>query len=157
MGQMYNENTGWGISRIHGELRKLGYDIGQQTVRTHTPRHGVTPTPGWRTFLRNHKNVAPAMSVFGIVSVICFRLMHTMIVVVFDRVKIQIINSKSTEMDEKTDLVHWGSRGLVKLPWAKRLMNQRNNYDKWQGSRGPRRDKIAPIPHRQTRHVTYLQ
>src|SRR5262245_2583562 len=56
MGRMYRENTGWGESRIHGEPQRLGYEIGQTTVRTHLAKHGVAPTPGWRTFLHNHRN-----------------------------------------------------------------------------------------------------
>jgi excisionase family DNA binding protein len=43
------ENPGWGAPRIHGELLKLGIDIGESMVRCRKP-----PSQNWRTFLDNH-------------------------------------------------------------------------------------------------------
>lgn len=57
------ENGRWGYSRIHGELRKLGYTISRSAVRDVLKRHGVPPAPqrgprseSWRTFLARHKD-----------------------------------------------------------------------------------------------------
>src|ERR1035437_3231630 len=36
--QMANENPLWGVPRIHGELKKLGYDVSQSTVQRYFPR-----------------------------------------------------------------------------------------------------------------------
>jgi hypothetical protein len=40
--------------RIHGELLKLGIDIGQTTVAKYMARNRRPPSQGWKTFLRNH-------------------------------------------------------------------------------------------------------
>src|SRR5262245_19738289 len=40
--------------RIHGELRKLGFEIAQSSVAKHMVKRGGPPSQGWRTFLRNH-------------------------------------------------------------------------------------------------------
>ncbi len=41
--RLARDNPGWGYSRIHGELTKLGYIIGRSTVRDILQRHGVSP------------------------------------------------------------------------------------------------------------------
>ena len=41
-------------SRIHGELLKLGIDIGQTSVAKYMARRRRPPSQGWRTFLLNH-------------------------------------------------------------------------------------------------------
>src|SRR4030081_2113293 len=50
--EMSIANPLWGAPRIHGELLKLGVDIGQTSVAKYRRRD--TPSQGWRTFLRNH-------------------------------------------------------------------------------------------------------
>src|ERR1700722_16265188 len=52
--QMSGDNPLWGAPRIHGELLKLGIDVGQTSVAKYMVRRRVPPTQGWRTFLRNH-------------------------------------------------------------------------------------------------------
>ncbi len=47
-------NPLWGAPRIHGELLKLGIDVGQTTVAKYMARNGRPPSQGWKTFLRNH-------------------------------------------------------------------------------------------------------
>ena len=47
-------NPLWGAPRIHGELLKLGIDVGQTTVAKYMARRRRGPSQGWRTFLRNH-------------------------------------------------------------------------------------------------------
>ena len=41
-----------GAPRIHGELLKLGIDIGQTSVAKYMVRRRDPPSQGWRTFLR---------------------------------------------------------------------------------------------------------
>ena len=48
------ENPLWGAPRIHGELLKLGIDVGQTTVGKYMARGKRPPSQGWKTFLRNH-------------------------------------------------------------------------------------------------------
>jgi len=54
------EETGFGLTRIIGELRKLGITkISRQTVRTILKEHGIEPSPdrtsdSWADFLNRH-------------------------------------------------------------------------------------------------------
>jgi hypothetical protein len=48
------ENPFWGAPRIHGELLKLGIDIGETSVGKYMLRHRKPPSQTWRTFLDNH-------------------------------------------------------------------------------------------------------
>jgi hypothetical protein len=47
--RMSRENVIWGAPRIHGELRKLGFDVSQATVSRYMPRRSYPPTQSWRT------------------------------------------------------------------------------------------------------------
>ena len=47
-------NPLWGAPRIHGELLKLGIEVGQTTVAKYMVRGRRPPSQGWKTFLRNH-------------------------------------------------------------------------------------------------------
>src|SRR5260370_34335015 len=51
---MSRENPLWGAPRIHGELLKLGIDIGETSVSKYMGRHRKPPTQTWSTFLDNH-------------------------------------------------------------------------------------------------------
>jgi hypothetical protein len=63
--EMSTANALWGAPRIHGELLKLGIDIGQTSVAKHMARRRDPPTQGWRTFLRNHADGIAAMDLFA--------------------------------------------------------------------------------------------
>jgi hypothetical protein len=52
-------NPLWGAPRIHGELLKLGIDVGQTSVAKYMARHRRPPSQGWKTFLRNHADGMP--------------------------------------------------------------------------------------------------
>src|ERR1700752_17591 len=52
--RMSRENPGWGAPRIHGELLKLGIDIGETSVSKYLVRSRKPPPQTWRTFLQNH-------------------------------------------------------------------------------------------------------
>jgi hypothetical protein len=62
--RMATENP-WGAPRIHGELRRLGFDVSERSVSRYlrslprTPRANAT----WGTFLRNHRDGIAAMDV----------------------------------------------------------------------------------------------
>jgi putative transposase len=59
--RMCRENPAWGAPRIHGELLKLGIDIGEARVGKYMVRGRKPPSQTWRTFLENH--VAQLVSV----------------------------------------------------------------------------------------------
>src|SRR5260370_38855774 len=50
---MSDANPLWGAPRIHGELLKLGIDIGETSVSKYMGRHPKPPSQTWRTFLAN--------------------------------------------------------------------------------------------------------
>src|SRR5258706_12413829 len=52
--EMSIANPLWGTARIHGELLKLGIDIGQTSVAKYMARRRGPPSQGWKTFLNNH-------------------------------------------------------------------------------------------------------
>jgi hypothetical protein len=48
--QMSIANPLWGAPRIHGELLKLGIEIGQTSVAKYMARRRGPPSQGWKTF-----------------------------------------------------------------------------------------------------------
>src|ERR1700683_2508649 len=77
--QMSVANPLWGAPRIHGELLKLGIDVGQTSVAKYMVRSRVPPSQGWRTFLRNHADGIAAMDLF-VVPTISFRLLYGLLI-----------------------------------------------------------------------------
>src|SRR5262249_55896386 len=73
--EMSIANPIWGAPRIHGELLKLGINIGQTTVAKYMVRSRRPPSQGWRTFLRNHADGIASMDLF-VVPTISFRLLY---------------------------------------------------------------------------------
>jgi hypothetical protein len=47
-------NPLWGAPRIHGELLKLGIEIGQTTVAKYMAWRREPPAQGWKTFARSY-------------------------------------------------------------------------------------------------------
>ena len=65
--QMDTANKTWGAPRIHGELLKLGIDIGERSVsRFMPPRPGKPPSQTWRTFLDNHLGSLASLDFFAV-------------------------------------------------------------------------------------------
>ena len=50
--RMARENFLWGVPRIHGELRMLGFKVSQATVSRYMPKSDRRPGQSWRTFIR---------------------------------------------------------------------------------------------------------
>ena len=80
-------NPLWGAPRIHGELLKLGIDIGQTSVAKYMAPRRRPPSQGWRTFLRNHADGIAAIDLF-VVPTISFRLLYGLLVLRHDRRRI---------------------------------------------------------------------
>jgi hypothetical protein len=80
-------NPLWGAPRIHGELLKLGIDIGQTSVAKYMAWRRRPPSQGWRTFLRNHADGIAAMDLF-VVRTISFRLLYGLLILRHDRRRI---------------------------------------------------------------------
>ena len=59
--EMSLANPLWGAPRIHGELLKLGIDVGQTTVAKYMARGRRPPSQGWKTFLHSHADGIASM------------------------------------------------------------------------------------------------
>jgi transposase InsO family protein len=77
--EMSIANPLWGAPRIHGELLKLGIEIGQTSVAKYMGRRRPPPSQGWKTFLRNHADGIVAMDLF-VVPTISFRLLYGLLI-----------------------------------------------------------------------------
>ena len=77
--EMSLANPLWGAPRIHGELVKLGIDIGQTSVAKYMVRKRGPPSQGWKTFLHNHADGIAAMDLF-VVPTLSFRLLYGLLI-----------------------------------------------------------------------------
>ncbi len=68
-------NPLWGAPRIHGELLKLGIELGQTSVAKYMVRRRGGPSQGWRTFLCNHAGGIASMDLF-VVPTLSLRLLY---------------------------------------------------------------------------------
>jgi hypothetical protein len=67
-------NPLWGAPRIHGELLKLGIDVGQTTVAKYMAKRRRPPSQGWRTFLHNHADGIASLDLFVVPTISTQRL-----------------------------------------------------------------------------------
>jgi transposase InsO family protein len=81
----------WGAPRIHGELLKLGIDIGETSVGKYMVRHRKPPSQTWRTFLENHVNSLVSVDFFT-VPTIRFQVLYVFLVLAHDRRRIPHFN-----------------------------------------------------------------
>jgi hypothetical protein len=99
-------NPLWGAPRIHGELLKLGIDVGQATVAKYMARGRRPPSQGWKTFLHNHADGIASMDLF-VVPTISFRLLHGFLILRHDRREILWLTTTTHPNAE------WISRQLI--------------------------------------------
>ncbi len=85
--RMSRENPTWGAPRIHGELLKLGIDIGETSVSKYLVRHRKPPSQTWRTFLDNHLSRLVSVDFFT-VPTIRFQILYVFLVLAHDRRRI---------------------------------------------------------------------
>ena len=85
--RMCRENPIWGAPRIHGELLKLGINIGESSVSKYMVRGHKPPSQTWRTFLENH--VAQLVSIdFFTVPTLRFQVLYVFLILAHDRRRI---------------------------------------------------------------------
>jgi len=89
--KMAAANPTWGAPRIHGELLKLGINIGQTTVSKYLPRGRRPPSQTWRTFLRNHAKDMVSVDFFTVPTA-TFRVLFVFLVLGNDRRRILHFN-----------------------------------------------------------------
>ena len=84
---MSDANPLWGAPRIHGELLKLGMDIGQASVAKYMVRRRQPPSQTWRTFLANHMGQLMAADFFVVPTATC-RLLFVLVILAHERRRI---------------------------------------------------------------------
>jgi transposase InsO family protein len=89
--RMSRENPLWGAPRIHGELLKLGIDIGETSVSKYVVRRRNPPSQTWRTFLENHIKSTVSIDFFT-VPTIRFQVLYVFLVLAHDRRRIVHFN-----------------------------------------------------------------
>jgi hypothetical protein len=82
--EMSLANPLWGAPRLHGELLKLGIDVGQTTFAKYMARGRRPPSQGWKTFLDNHADGIASMDLF-VVPTLSFRLLYGLLILHHDR------------------------------------------------------------------------
>ena len=88
-------NPLWGAPRIHGELLKLGIDVGQTSVAKYIGRRRGGPSQGWRTFLSNHTDGIISMDLF-VVPTLSFRLLYGFLSLLTNRRRIMWLGVTQT-------------------------------------------------------------
>src|SRR5271166_5944138 len=89
--RMCRENPSWGAPRIHGELLKLGIDIGESSVTKYMVRCRKPPSQTWRAFLKNHAQQLVSIDFFT-VPTIRFQVPYVFLVLAHDRRRILHFN-----------------------------------------------------------------
>ena len=85
--RMCRENPSWGAPRVHGELLKLGIDIGETSVSKYMVRSRKPPSQTWRTFLENHVQQLVSIDFFT-VPTLRFQILYVFLVLAHDRRRI---------------------------------------------------------------------
>jgi putative transposase len=84
---MSRENPIWGAPKIHGELLKLGIEIGETSVSKYMVRHRRPPSQTWKAFLNYHVNSLVSVDFFT-VPTIRFQIMYVFLVLAHERRRI---------------------------------------------------------------------
>jgi putative transposase len=80
-----------GAPRIHGELLKLGIDIGETSVGKYIVHRRGQPSQTWQTFLENHVKTMVSVDFFT-VPTIRFQVLYVFLVLAHDRRRIVHFN-----------------------------------------------------------------
>ena len=70
--RMATENPTWGYTRIRGGLKRVGHDVGRNTIKAILKDYGIEPAPergaktSWKTFLASHWDGLAAADFFTI-------------------------------------------------------------------------------------------
>jgi putative transposase len=101
------ENPIWGAPKIHGELLKLGIDVGETSVSKYMVRGRRPPSQTWKTFLDNH--------VKGIVSVDFFTV---------PTIRFQILYVFLILSHERRRIVHFGVTAHPTAEWTAQQLRE---------------------------------
>jgi len=118
-------NPLWGAPRIHGELLKLGIDIGQTTVAKYMARRRRPPSQGWKTFLCNHADGIASMDLF-LVPTISFRLLYGFLILQHSRRELVWLGVSAHPSAE------WIARQLMRVATGAAIYYSRPGLRLWQ-------------------------
>ena len=145
---MSADNPLWGAPRIHGELLKLGFEVAQSSIAKYMVKRCQPPSPGWRTFLRNHAPDIAAMDLF-VAPTIGFDLLYVLVIIRLERRNLVWINVTPHPTAQ------WIARQVTEaFPWAEAPRYLIRDRDRVYGaavthrlrSMGIRDKPIAPGP-----------
>jgi putative transposase len=109
--RMSRENPTWGAPRIHGELLKLGIEIGETSVGKYMVRRRKPPSQRWHVFLENHVKSLVSVDFFT-VPTIRFQVLYVFLVLAHDRRRILHFNVTAHPTAD------WTAQQLVQaFPW----------------------------------------
>src|ERR1700726_379279 len=113
-------NPLWGAPRIHGELLKLGIDVGQRGVAKYMARRRGGLSQGWRTFLCNHADGIASMDLF-VIPTLSFRLLYGFLILRHRRRRIMWLGVTANPTAEwialqVTETCGWGAAPDFILP-----------------------------------------
>ena len=110
--RLSRENSLWGAPRIHGELLKLGIDIGETTVGKYMVRRRRPPSQTWRTFVENHLQTTVSIDFFTVPTV-RFQILYVFLVLAHDRRRI----------------LHFGATAHPTAEWAVQQLREAFPFD----------------------------
>ncbi len=109
--RMSRENPTWGAPRIHGELLKLGIQVGETSVGKYMVRRSKPPSQTWRTFLNNHVKEMVSIDFFTVPTV-RFQVLYGFLVLAHDRRRVLHFHVTAHPTAE------WTAQQLVQaFPW----------------------------------------
>src|SRR3979411_1842780 len=138
--EMSIANPLWGSPRIHGELLKLGIDLGQTSVAKYMVKRQGPPSQGWRTFLHNHADDIAAMDLL-VVPTVGFDLLYAFVIVRLDRRDLVWINVTANPTAE------WVARQITEaFPWDEAPRHLVRDRDRIYGTVVTWRSRVVGFP-----------
>jgi len=92
--RLSRDNPLWGAPRIQAELHHLGHDLAKSTVAKYMVHRPKPPSPGWRSFLKNHAHSLAAVDFFTVPTV-TFQVLYVFLVLRHDRRRVVHFNVTS--------------------------------------------------------------
>jgi putative transposase len=130
---MSRDNALWGAPRIHGELMKLGIEIGETTVSKYMVRNRKPPSQSWRIFLKNHARNIVSVDFFTVPTA-TFRVLY--VFVILSNARRCIVHFNVTESPSAT----WAGQQIVEaFPWDSAPRYMIRDRDKKYGDEFTRR------------------